>query len=205
MNTHRNSLATGNDGSENVTLHGNTKGEGNDIEKEEVSGVGGGSLSGKDTGLDGGTVGNSLIGVDALLELLAVEEVAEEFLDLRNTGRTTNEDDLVDLVLADVGVLENLGNGVQSASEGLLVQVLKTSTGDVRIEVLTIEERINLNGGLGGVGESTLGTLASSSETAKGTGITADVYKKSVRVSKHSELRTIQNDVVAIVVAIVHT
>lgn len=175
-NTYRDGLTAGNDGSEDVTLHGYTKGEGNDIEKEEVGSLGGGGLSGEDTSLDGGTVGNGLIGVDALLELLAVEVVAEELLDLGDTGGTTNKDDLVNLVLGDGGVLENLGNGVQSASEGLLVQVLETSTGDVGVEVLTVEQRVDLNSGLGGVGEGTLGTLASSPETTEGTGVTADVY-----------------------------
>ena len=168
-------LTTGNNGGEDVTLHGYTKGEGNDIEEEKVSGVGGGSLSGKDTGLDGGTVGNGLIGVDALLELLAVEVVAEELLDLGDTGGTTNKDDLVNLALVDGGILHDLGNGVEGTSESLLVQVLETSTGDVGVEVLTVEQRVDLNSGLGGVGESTLGTLASSSETAEGTGVAADV------------------------------
>jgi hypothetical protein len=168
-------LTTGDDGGEDVALHGDTEGEGNDIEKQEVSSLGGGGLSGKDTGLDGGTVGNSLIGVDALLELLAVEEVAEELLDLRNTGRTANENDLVDLGLLDVGVLEDLGDRVKGAGEGLLVQVLETGTGDVGVEVLTVEQGVDLNGGLGGVGEGTLGTLASSAETAEGTGIARDV------------------------------
>jgi hypothetical protein len=37
-------------------------------------------------------------------------------------------------------------------------------TGDGHGEVLTVEERVNLNGGLGTAGESTLGTLTSSSE-----------------------------------------
>jgi hypothetical protein len=177
MDTYRNGLTTGNDGSEDVTLHGDTKGEGNNIEKEEVGSLRGGGLSGEDTGLDGGTVGNGLIGVDALLELLAVEVVAEKLLDLGDTSGTTNKNDLVNLLLADAGVLENLGNGVQSASEGLLVQVLETSTGNVGVEVLTVEQRVNLNSGLGGVGESTLGTLASSPETTESTGIAADVYK----------------------------
>ena len=171
----RDSLSAGDDGSEDVTLHGDTKGEGNDIEKEEVSSLGGGGLSGEDTGLDGGTVGNSLIGVDALLELLAVEVVAEELLDLGDTGGTTNKDDLVNLALVDGGILENLANRLESSGESLLVQVLETSTGDVGVEVLTVEQRVDLNSGLGGVGESTLGTLASSPETTKGTGVTADV------------------------------
>ena len=165
------SLATGNDGSEDVALHGDTEGKRHDIEQEQVRSVSRGGLAGKDTGLNGGTVGDSLIGVDALLELLAVEEVAEELLDLGDTGGTTNKDDLVNLALVERGILENLGNGLKSAGESLLVQVLETSTGDVGVEVLTVEQRVDLNSGLGGVRESTLGTLASSPETTESTGI----------------------------------
>jgi hypothetical protein len=172
-------LPTGNNWCKDVALHGDTKGEGNDIEKEEVGSLGGGGLSGEDTGLNGGTVGNSLVGVDALLELLAPEEVAEELLDLGDTGGATNENDLIDLLLGDVGVLENLSNRVKSARESLLVQVLETSTGDVSVEVLAIEKRVDLDRGLGGVGERTLGTLASSSETAQGAGIAGDIYVES--------------------------
>lgn len=164
-------LATRNDRSEDVTLHGDTEGQRADIEKEEVSGLGGGSLAGEDTGLDGSTVGDSLIGVDGLLELLAVEEVGEELLDAGNTGGTTDEDDLVNAALLDSSVLEDLGNRLEGAVESLGVQVLETSTGNLGGEVLTIEERVDLNSGLGGVGKGTLGTLASSAETAESTGI----------------------------------
>jgi hypothetical protein len=169
--TGRHGLTTGNNGSEDVALHGDTEGEGNNIEEEKVGSLGGGGLSGEDTSLDGGTVGNSLVGVDALLELLATKEVAEELLDLGNTGRATNKDNLVNLVLGNVGVLENLSNRVKGAGESLLVQVLETSTCDVGVEVLAVEQRVDLNSGLGGVRESTLGTLASGTETAQRAGI----------------------------------
>jgi hypothetical protein len=174
----RDSGTAGNNGGEDVTLHGNTKGERADIEKEEVSGVGGGGLSGEDTGLNGGTVGDGLIGVDALLELLAVEEVGKELLDAGNTGGTTNKDDLVNLGLLNVGILEDLLNGLDGAVEGLGVDVLETGTGDVGVEVLAVEEGVDLDGGLGTVGKSTLGTLASSSQTTEGTGVTGKVLFK---------------------------
>ena len=87
---------TGNDDTENVTLHGNTKGERSDIKEEKVSGLVRG-LAGKDGSLDGGTVSNSLIGVDGLVEGTATEELADEGLDLGDTGRTTDEDDIIDL------------------------------------------------------------------------------------------------------------
>lgn len=43
------SLPTGNDRGEDVTLHGNTKGERDDIQKEEVGSLGGGGLAGENT------------------------------------------------------------------------------------------------------------------------------------------------------------
>lgn len=163
------------DGSEDVALHGDTKGQGADVEQEKVGGLGGGGLSGEDTGLDGGTVGDSLIGVDALLELLAVEELGQKLLNAGNTGGATNEDDLVNAGLLHGGILENLGNGLEGTVESLGVQVLETSTGDLGGVVLAIEERVDLNGGLGTAGKGTLGTLASSAETTEGTGVAREV------------------------------
>jgi hypothetical protein len=170
-----NSGTAGNDLGEDVALHGDTKGEGNNVEQEHVGGVSAGGLATEDTGLNGGTVGNSLIGVDALLELLAAEEVAEELLDLGDTGRATNKDDLVNLGLLDLSILDDLLNGLDSALESLVVDVLETGTGDLGVEVLAIEERVDLDGGLGTVGESTLGTLASGSQTTEGTGVAGHV------------------------------
>lgn len=125
--------------------------------------------------MDSSTVGNGLVRVDALLELLAIEEVTEELLDLWNTGGTTDKDDLVNLVLGDVGILEDLLDWLESTGESLGVQVLETSTSDLGVEILTIEEGVDLDGGLGSVGKSSLGTLASGSETSEGTWVVGDV------------------------------
>ena len=172
------SLAAGNDGGEDVALHGDTEGEGNDIEEKEVRGVGRGGLAGEDTGLDGGTVGNGLVGIDALLELLAVEKLAEELLDTGDTGGATDKDDLVDRALLDVGILENLSNRLEGAGESLGVQVLETGTGDLHVQVLAVEEGVDLDGGLGTARQSTLGTLASSPQPAEGTGITREAVQQ---------------------------
>ena len=167
----RDGLSTGHDSSEDITLHGHTEREGNNIKKKEICSVGRCGLARKDTSLNSGTVGDSLIGVDALLEFLSVEAVAEELLNSRNTGRTTNKHNLVNLILSNVGILEHLLNGLESAVKGFGVQVLETSTGDVGVEVLAIEQRVNLDSGLCGVGKSSLGTLASSPKTTESTGI----------------------------------
>jgi hypothetical protein len=42
-------------------------------------------------------IGDSLVGVDGLAELLAVEEVLEHLLHLGDTGGAANQDDLVHL------------------------------------------------------------------------------------------------------------
>lgn len=176
----RNGLATVDDRGEDVALHGDTEGKGDNVEEEHVGGVGGGGLAGEDTGLDGSTVGDGLVGVDALLELLATEEVAEELLDLGDTGRATDKDDLVNLALLDVGVLDDLLNGLDGALEGLVVDVLETGTGDLGVEVLAVEEGVDLNGGLGTVGKGALRTLASSAQTTEGTGVVGDVLKSHI-------------------------
>jgi hypothetical protein len=170
-----NGLATGHDRGEDVALHGNTEGERAHIQEKEVSSLGRGSLAREDTSLDGGTVGNGLIGVDALLELLAVEELGQKLLDTGDTGGTTDEDNLVNGLLVDRSILEDLGNRLNSAVEGLGVELFETSTGDGDAVVMAIEETVDLNGGLGTAGQSTLGTLASSTETTKGTGVTGEI------------------------------
>lgn len=192
----RDGLTTVDNGSEDVTLHGNTEGERDNVQKEKVRGLGRSGLAGENTSLNGSTVGNSLIGVDALLgyyqstiqkkggkslyrsyllELLAIEEVAQELLDTGDTGRTTNKDDLIDLVLRNARVLNDLLDGLKGSGESLGVKVFETGTGDGGVEVLTVEERVDLNGGLGSVGEGTLSTLTSSAETTESTSIAGEI------------------------------
>ena len=166
---------TGNDRGKDVTLHGDTEGERTDIKQKKVGGLVRGSLSGQDTGLDGGTVGNSLVGVDALLELLAVEEIAQHLLDLGNTGGSSNQHNLVNLIFGNARVLENLLNGSNGILEEGCVDVLETSTGDGGVEVLTTVQRVDLDSGGGDRGEGTLGTLASRSQTTESTGVIRDV------------------------------
>ena len=49
------------------------------------------------------------------------------------------------------------------------------STGERGVEVDTLEEGVDLNGGLGGGREGALGTLASGAETTKGTSVGAEI------------------------------
>src|SRR5687768_15893974 len=105
----------------------NTKGERVDIHEDNVFGT---LLARKNTSLDGGTESDSLIGVDALGRLLATEELLNKRLDLGDTGRTTDKDDIVDLGLLDVGVLENLLNRLQGLLEEIHVELLELGLGE---------------------------------------------------------------------------
>lgn len=144
---HKNSNIPWDDWSEDVSFHSNPQRKRNDIKEEKVSGLGRCSLSGEDTSLDGGTVCDGLIRVDALLELLVVEELGKELLYPGNTGGTTNEHNLVNLALLETRVLEDLLNGLKGAGEGLGVEVFETGTGNSGGEVLAVEEGVDLDGG----------------------------------------------------------
>mmetsp|Transcript_8363 Transcript_8363/g.13275 ORF Transcript_8363/g.13275 Transcript_8363/m.13275 type:complete len:629 (+) Transcript_8363:30-1916(+) len=125
--------------------------------------------AGKDSSLHGSAVRDSLIGVDALVELLSVEEVLEERLDLGDTGGATDKHDLVDLALGDLRVAEHAVDRVDGAAEEVRAELLELGAGDVGVEVDAVKRRVDLDGRLGGRGQSALGALASSADAAEGT------------------------------------
>jgi len=81
----------------------------------------------------------------------------------------------VDGGLVNLGVTEDTLDGVHGGAEEVLAELLETSTGDGGVEVDTLEERVNFDGGLGGRRESALGTLASGAETALSTGVSSEI------------------------------
>lgn len=117
--------------------------------------------------MDSSTVCNSLIGVDGFVGLLAVEEVGDELLDTRDTGRTTNKDDFVDVRLVDLRVTKDLLNRLERGAEEILAKLFETRTGEGSVEVDTLEERVDLDGGLCSRREGTLSTFASGTQTTK--------------------------------------
>ena len=67
---------------------GRTEGEGAHVDEDDVSES---LLSGKDTSLNGSSVGDGLVGVDSLRGLLAVKVLLEELLDLGDTSGSADE------------------------------------------------------------------------------------------------------------------
>ena len=87
----RDDSVTGNELGHDTASGLDTEGERADVDKDDLARA---FSAGKDTSLDGGTIGDSLIRVDALGRLLATEEFLQELLDLGDTRGTTDEDDL---------------------------------------------------------------------------------------------------------------
>ncbi|GMR52836.1 hypothetical protein PMAYCL1PPCAC_23031, partial [Pristionchus mayeri] len=145
-----------------------------DVEKEQVL-DGLGLVSREDSSLDCGSVGNGLIGVDALVEFLSGEEVREELLDLGDTGGSSDKDDVVDGRLVHLGVSERLLDGVHRGTEEVSAKLLEASTSNVGVEVDSLEERVDLDRGLGRRGEGSLCALASGSQTAECTRVRCQI------------------------------
>jgi len=77
------------------------------------------------------------------------------------TGGTTDKDDFMDVGLVDLGVPEDLLDGLKGATDPVLVRLLETGTSERGVEVDTLDKRANLNRSLSSRRESGLRTLAS--------------------------------------------
>jgi len=164
----------GEDGGHDTTDGLDTLGEGSNINEEHVR-DGLGLDTGEHGGLDGGTVGDGLIGVDRFVELLAVEEFGEHALDLGDSGGTTDKDNLVDPALQGVRVFQDLLDWGHALFEVIDAQLLEFGTVEGDGEVLTFSEGLALNDGLMGSGESSLGLLALGAETTESAVVALDV------------------------------
>lgn len=168
----RDRSVAGNELSHDTTSGLNTKGEGVDIHENNVLST---LLVGEDTSLDGSTESDSLIGVDTLASLLASKELFEKSLNLGDTGGTTNEDDIVNLLLLQLGVIENLLDGLESALEEVHVELLELGTGKSLGEVVALEESLDLDTGGHLRRQSTLGLLCLTLELTHGLEVLGDV------------------------------
>lgn len=106
------------------------------------------------------TIGNSLVRVDALVELTTIEEILQQLLYLGDTRGATHQDNVMDLALIHLGIPQGLLHGLEGSSKQVCIELFKTGSGDGSVEVHSFIERINLNAGLGAAGEGALGALA---------------------------------------------
>jgi len=147
------------------------EGQRGNIEEEDFISA----FTGEDTTLDSGTVGDSFIRVDTTVGLFAVEEILDHFLDLRDTSGTTDKDNLIDLVLLQSAVIEDLLDWLESGLEQIRVQLLETGAGQSLGEIFTGSEGFDLDTGLMGGGEGTLGLLDLAAQLGHGALVLGDV------------------------------
>jgi hypothetical protein len=158
---------------ENTAESLNTERQRGDIEKEEVS-----DLSRKDTTLDRGTDGNSLIRVDGLGGVTA-EDALDGLSDLGHTGHATNEDDILDVLGLEAGILEGLADGVNGPRDEGLDQTLELSAGHLGVDVLRAgsvggdEGKVDV--GLEGRRQLNLGLLGGLTDTLDGHAVAREV------------------------------
>ena len=81
----------------------------------------------------------------------------------------------MDVGLVDLGVAEDLLDGLEGTTEQVLAELLEAGTGKRSVEVDTLEEGVNLDGGLGSRRKGALGTFASGAETTESTSVGAQV------------------------------
>lgn len=86
-----NDSVTGNELGEDSASGLDTESKRAHVDKDEILGT---LFTGKNTTLNGGTMSDSLVGVDTLGGLLSTEIFLEELLDLGDTSGTTDENDL---------------------------------------------------------------------------------------------------------------
>lgn len=130
------------------------------------------------------TIRHSLIGVDALVEITAIEEILQQFLNLGDTSGATHQDDVMDLRLVHLGIPQSFFHRFQGSTKQVAIELFKTGPGDGSVEISSFEERVNLDAGLGAAREGALGTLASCAQTTHSTLIVADfLFKLSLEFS----------------------
>ncbi len=109
----------------------------------------------------------------------AREHVRDQLLDFWDTSGSTDKNDLVNRALVDLGVAEDLLDGIHGGAEEVLAKLLEPGTRDRGVEVNAVEEGVDFDGGLCGGGQGSLCPLAGGSETTKSTGVRGEVCTKS--------------------------
>merc|ERR1712060_5120 len=97
-----------------------------DVEKQQVLRLFP-ALARKDTTLDSSSVRHGLVGVDALVRLLAVEEILDQLLHLGDASGTADKDDLVNLRLLQLAVVHHLLDWSERLLEEVNAELLETS------------------------------------------------------------------------------
>jgi len=95
--------------------------------------------------LDSSTVCNSLIRVDTTVGFLSIEEIFNELLNFRDTGRSTNKHDFVDFGFFETRIIQDSLDGSQSLLEKVSAELFETSTSDSLFKIVAINETFDFD------------------------------------------------------------
>merc|ERR1719460_2254514 len=114
------------------------------VEEEKV----GATLTREDAGLHRGAVRHGLVRVDATVRLLAVEEVLDQRLHLRDAGGAADQDNLVDLRLLQARIVHDVLDRAEGLLEEVAAELLEPRASQRLGEVLAVVEGLDLKAGL---------------------------------------------------------
>jgi len=135
----------------------NTESKGSHINEKQILTTG--SLATEDATLNGSTVSDSFVRVDATVGLLAVEEVLDELLDLRDTSGATDEDNFINFAALQTRIVKDGLDGLQGVLEQIVTELLELGAGERLFEVNAVHEGLNDDLDLLDGREVTLGLL----------------------------------------------
>ena len=150
------------------------EGQGGDVQEQDVLDV-----SADDSRLDRGAHGHHLVGVHGHVGLLACGQLAHQLLNGRDAGGSADQNHLVDVLLAHLGVPQGLPHRSHAALDELAGQLIELPPGHVHVQVLgPVGVRRNerqVHRGLGGGGKLDLGLLRRLVQPLEGLAVLADV------------------------------
>lgn len=164
--------------SEDTTQGLDTEGKRGDIEKKDIS-----DLTGQNGTLDSGTNSDSLIRVNGLGGI-TTEDTLDGLDNLWHTSHTTDEDDLLDVLSLEVGILQGLADGVDGTADQRVDKLLKLRPGKLAVDVLwsrgvgSDERQVDV--GLLGRGQLDLGLLSSLADTLDSHAVAGEVNALSL-------------------------
>merc|ERR1712018_957161 len=92
-----------------------------------------------------------------------------------NPGGATDKDNVVDGGFVKLGIPHCLLHWIEGALEKVRAELLESSSGDGRVEVDAIKEGVDLNAGLCGGREGSLGSLTGSPQPPEGSLVSSEV------------------------------
>mmetsp|Transcript_22413 Transcript_22413/g.38175 ORF Transcript_22413/g.38175 Transcript_22413/m.38175 type:complete len:560 (-) Transcript_22413:787-2466(-) len=129
----------------------------------------------QDVALDRSPIGHSLVGVDGVVQSLALEEVRHHFLNLRNTGAAAHHHHLVHVRRLHFSIRQHLLDLLDAGLKQFHVQLLELGTRDLHQQILAVLDGIHFDFRRAAAGQRPLGLLARSPELAQPFVVLGDV------------------------------